>query len=183
MADGVTGAPIDPYKLDGYLLNTATTNALTAVDLQQTAYLNLKRSFAQVVPLTVKTGVDVARQMRDVRNPNPTLTFVGQDGLPNTADNNAVQVMDLSYSGRVAPYGFPGVQWTSNQNLWDLYQSNPAYFSENQANSYTQEVSLSKHAEEIIYAAYVRGDASFFKGRLKLVGGIRAEQTNVKAEG
>ncbi len=183
VADGTTGAPIDPYRLDGYLFNTATTNAFMAIDLQQTAFANLRRSFFGVVPLTLKAGLDARRQMRDVRNTNPTLTFVGRDGLANTADDAANAAIDRSYSGRVAPYGFPGIEWTSNQNLWDIYQAHPEYFTENKATSYTQEVSLSKHASELISSAFLRADAKLLEGRLKLVGGARAEQTNVKFEG
>jgi TonB-dependent receptor len=183
VTDGATGTPVDPYKLDGYLLNTAATNAFETIDLQQTVFANLRRSFFGVVLLTLKSGLDVHHQMRDTRNTNPTLTFVGRDGVANTADDSALPVRDASYSGRTAPYGFPGVEWTSNQNLWDLYQANPGYFTENKAASYTQEVALSKHADEYVYAAYFRADAKFFNGRLKLVGGVRAEQTNVKTEG
>ncbi len=183
VADGVTGATIDPYKLDGYRLSTASTNAFETIDLQQTAFAHLRRSFYGTVPLTLKGGLDVRHQVRDTRNSNPTLTFVGRDGAANTADDNAGPVLDRSYTERTAPYGFPSIEWTSNQNLWDLYESSPGFFTENQAASYTQEVALSKRAEESIYAAYFRGDAKFLNGRLKLVGGVRAEQTNVKTEG
>ena len=44
-------------------------------------------------------------------------------------------------------------------------------------------MSLAKHADHGISSAYVRGDAQFFDRRLKLVGGLRAEQTNVQGEG
>jgi iron complex outermembrane receptor protein len=183
VTDGATGAPIDPYKLDGYLLNTATTNAFLTTDLQQTAYANLRRSFAGSVPLTLKAGADVRRQRRDTRNSNPTLTYVGRDGIANSADDNAIAVIDRSYSQRVAPYGFPRIEWTSSQNLWDIYQANPGYFTENKATSYTQEVSLSRYAEEAVCSAYLRGDAKFLAGRLRLVGGARVEQTDVRTEG
>ena len=56
VADGVTGAPVDPYQLDGYRLTAAGTNAFEAIDLQRTAYANLKRSFFGSVPLTLKAG-------------------------------------------------------------------------------------------------------------------------------
>ena len=177
------GAPVDPYKLDGYLLNTASTNAFLTMDRQQTAYANLRRSFFGAVPLTLKSGLDVRRQVRDTRNTNPTLTFVGQDRIPNNADDRAVAVLDRSYTARTAPYGFPSIEWTSNQALWDIYIANPGYFTENRAASYTQEVALSRHAEETVSAAFVRGDLKLLRGRLKLVGGVRAEQTNVNTEG
>ncbi|MEO6245276.1 MAG: TonB-dependent receptor, partial [Opitutaceae bacterium] len=41
----------------------------------------------------------------------------------------------------------------------------------------------SKFAEEIISSAYLRGDVAFFERRLKFVGGLRLEQTNIKAQG
>lgn len=177
------GATIDPYKLDGYLLNTARTNAFQTMDRQQTAYANLRRSFFGAVPLTLKSGLDVRRQLRDTRNTNPTLTFVGQDGIANTADDRALAILDRSYTARTAPYGFPSIEWTSNQALWDLYISNPGYFTENRATSYTQEVALSRHAEETVSAAFIRVDLKLLNGRMKLVGGLRAEQTNVNTEG
>lgn len=183
VTDGTTGAPVDPFNLDGYGLTTAATNAFHTRDRQRNAYANLRRSFFGRVPLTLKGGLDVREQMRDNRTTNPTLTFVGRDGLPNTADDNARQVKDVPYSERIAPYGFPVVEWTSNFRLWDLYESNPGYFTANPAAAYTQAVAQSKHAEEVIYAAYLRGDTKFLNGRLKLVGGIRAEQTNVQVEG
>ena len=184
VADGVTGAPVDPYQLEGYRLTSAATNAFLATDLQRTAYANLKRSFFGSVPLTLKSGFEVRQQVRDYRNSTPTtLTFVGRDGLPSTSDDSAVAVMDKSFTGQSTPYGFPSIQWTSNQNLWDLYKSNPGYFTENKATTYTAEVSQSRYAVESIYSTYLRGDARLLDGRLKLVGGLRAEQTNVKADG
>jgi TonB-dependent receptor len=183
VTDGTTGAAIDPYRLDGYQLNTASTNAFETIDLHRTAYANLRRSFYGKVPLTLKGGLDARQQIRDNRNTNPTLTFVGRDGAANSADDGALQVIDAPYSERIGPYGFPRVQWTSNFRLWDLYESNPEYFTENRATSYTQEVAQSRHAEEVISAAYVRADTKLLNGRLKLVGGVRAEQTNVDVEG
>ncbi|MGH7944189.1 MAG: TonB-dependent receptor domain-containing protein, partial [Opitutaceae bacterium] len=41
----------------------------------------------------------------------------------------------------------------------------------------------SKYTQEIISSLYLRGDAAFFNRRLLLVGGLRAEQTNIKAQG
>lgn len=184
VTDGVTGAPVDPYQLDGYRLISTATNAFEATDLQRTAFANLKRSFFGSVPLTLKTGLDVRHQMREQRFGSPTtLTFVGKDVAPNSVDDGARQVIDESYSGQVAPYGFPAVQWTSNHRLWELYQTNPGYFTDNKTAIYTQEVAQSKHADEVIYATFLRADARLFESRLKLVGGVRAEQTTVTAEG
>ena len=184
VADGTTGAAINPYQLEGYTLTTATTNLLDTTDLQRTAYANVKRSFSGSVPLTLKTGVDVRYEVRDYRTPTPTtLTFVGRDGRANTADDSAVAVKDQSYVGQSTPYGFPSIQWFGNENLFNLYKASPDYFAENKTTTYTAEVANSRYAEEYIYSTYIRGDTRFFNGRLKLVGGVRAEQTNTKTQG
>jgi TonB-dependent receptor len=133
--------------------------------------------------VTVKVGLDVRQQIRDNRAHNPTLTFVGPDGRAGTADDNARQILDADYARKTAPFGFPPVEWTSNFRLFDIWEANPGYFTENLATTHTADVNQSNRAEEIISAAYIRGDLKFLDGKLKLVGGIRAEQTNVKAEG
>ncbi len=183
VTDGATGARIDPYSISNYSLNTATGNALNAADLQRSAYANVKRDFFGRVPLTLKAGLDVRQVQRDTRTDNQTLTFVGADGRAGTADDAAAVVLDESFSQRIAPYGFPRIDWVSNQRLWDLWQAKPGYFSANEATHYTQSVAASKHADEVISSAYLRGDTQWFNGRLKLVGGLRAEQTNVRGEG
>ncbi|MFM8335031.1 MAG: TonB-dependent receptor domain-containing protein, partial [Opitutaceae bacterium] len=183
VTDATTGAPIDPYRIDSYTLNTANGSALEATDLQRSAYASLRRDLPGPLPITLKGGVDVRQVIRDTRTPTSTFTFVGADGRAGTADDGAAAVHDASFSQRVAPYGFPRIDWVSNQRLWDLWQGQPRYFSLNEVTQYTQTVAASKHAEEVIASAYLRGDLSLLSGRLKLVGGVRAEQTNVKGEG
>jgi TonB-dependent receptor len=88
------------------------------------------------------------------------------------------------YNARYAPaYGFPATEMISNRQLWEHYQANPGEFRSDPNNVYRSGVTASKHAEEVISAAYLRGDLSLLDRRLKLVGGVRAEQTNVKGEG
>jgi TonB-dependent receptor len=183
VTDGTTGAVMDPFDIDNYTLNTATTNAFETTDKHRTAYANLRRSFYGRVPLMLKGGVDVRQQIRDNRNTNPTLTFVGRDGQPNTADDAARQILDTDYAQKAAPFGFPAIEWTSNFRLFDIWENNPEYFTENAAASYIQEVAQSRNAQEIISSAYLRADTKFLEGRLKVVAGLRAEQTNVEVQG
>jgi TonB-dependent receptor len=187
VTDAATGAKVDPYAISSYTLNTSNGSALKAADLQRSAYANLRREFSGRWPLVLKAGVDVKQVVRDTRTDSPSdngpFTFVGADGRAGTADDAAAVVRDDSFSQRIPPYGFPKIDWVSNGRLWDLWKAQPQYFSLNSVTRYTQAVAASKHAEEVISAAYVRGDLQFFEGRLKLVGGVRAEQTNVRGEG
>ena len=71
---------------------------------------------------------------------------------------------------------------SSNEEVLEaLSRRIQAYFVLDENTLYRSEVNNSKLAEETISSAYLRGDVQFFERRLKLVGGLRAEQTNVKA--
>ena len=67
--------------------------------------------------------------------------------------------------------------------LWEHYSRHPEQFTRDLNADYRNAVARSKFAAEVVSAAYVRGDAALVGGRLRLVGGLRAEQTNVEAFG
>jgi TonB-dependent receptor len=132
----------------------------------------------------------VKQSVRDIRKYSPSWNYVGDDNrqvsTPVGADasHNASLVLDDTFSDRYPPYGFPKIQWMEQEKLWDLYKAHPEYFALNSANSaYRSLIDQSKYAEEIISSAYLRGDIAFFARRLRFVGGLRVEQTNVKASG
>ncbi len=191
--DGVSGLPVDPYRLDSYNINTANSDARETSDMQRSAFANLRRDFmVGQTPISFKAGIDVRHSMRDIRGENPTYTHVGSDGRntanPNVADgdnDNAgrAPILDEIFSQRAGVYGFPAVQYPSNFKLWEYATKNPNYFTINEDTRFARRVELSKHAEEVISSAYVRGDVQLMESRLKFVGGVRLEQTNVKGEG
>ena len=174
--DGTTGAVIDPYSLSSYTLNSVGSNQQAAYELRRSAYGNARHDFLGSLPLTLKGGLDVRQAARDSRNNGPTWNFAGPD-------RNAAQFLDTGTSQHDLPYAFPRIQWTNNVAIWDYYKANPSYFTSDPNTSYRSLISTSKYARETIGAGYVRGDLALFQGRLKLVGGLRAEQTNIDAEG
>ncbi|MDO8544235.1 MAG: carboxypeptidase-like regulatory domain-containing protein [Opitutaceae bacterium] len=185
------GNAVDPYKLSNYTLASSNGNMRHTEDVQRSAYGSLRRDFdVHGVPVTLKSGVDVRNSIRDLRGGTPTFTYRGADGRATTtpldplgSDDNAAIVLDEVAAQRTGGFGFPPIQWVSNEEYWGLYQAHPDYFVLNQNNEYRSGVSNSKRAEEIISSAFLRGDVAFFERRLRLVGGLRAEQTNLKAEG
>ena len=188
VTDGTTGASVDPYNLGTYAVTTTAGNTVKNADLQRTAYAHARRDFDWRVPVEIKTGLDVRQSARDLRGYNQPFTFVGGDNRASTTptvggDDGAAPFFDEVFSQRYAPFGFPQIQWMSNEKVWDRYQTNPTHFVANDNNAYRSLISGSKHIEEIVSSAYLRGDVSFFARRLKLVGGLRAEPTNVKGEG
>jgi len=176
VTDGATGAPVDPYAINSYALNTATGNPSDSFALQRNLFANARRDFAWRVPFTLKAGLDLRQTVKDIRADNSTYTFTG-------ADARASRVFDESISQRPGPFGFPRIGWVNNRELFDLFRTSPATFSLNEAGRYQQAVATSKFADETIASAFLRADLVLFEGRLRLVGGLRGEQTNARGEG
>jgi len=170
------GVPVDPYSIDTYSLNTANGNTVDQLSLQRNFFANARRDFRWVVPLTIKGGIDVRETVKDIRQDMAAFTFNGTDA-------RASRVLDEGMSQRPGPFGFPSIDWINNQDLFALYQANPGNFTLNEVARYNTQISSSKHADETISAAFLRGDTQFLDGRLKLVAGIRGEQTNASGEG
>ncbi len=182
------GRPVDPYNLANFSLVSADDNPRDTADLKRSVYANLRRDFeVRDVPVSLKGGLDLRSSQRDLRGFTKTYTFVGADGRASTTpvgnDDSAAVVLDESFSQRPGSFGFPSIQQLSNQEYWRLYQEHPEYFTINESTFYRTGVTQSKRAEEVISSAYLRGDLAFFHRRLQFVGGLRAEQTNIRAEG
>ena len=188
VTDGATGAPVNPYDINTYALSTAGASPQTSRNVYRTAFANLRRDFDWRWPLTLKAGVDVRQSRTDNRTSTTSVNFVGADGRASTtpvgtSDDGAGAVYDPYFFQRAGLYGIPRVQWVSNEAVLDLFHAKPGYFTTDDNARYRSEVNSSKLSEETISSTYLRADAQFFNRRLKLVGGLRAEQTNVEARG
>ncbi|MEN9635806.1 MAG: hypothetical protein RL077_4210 [Verrucomicrobiota bacterium] len=186
-----TGQAVDPYEISNYVLTSGNSSSTEAFDLKRNAYVNARRDFSvKGIPFSLRAGLDARHAMRDIRGVNTTFNFVGRDkiatgsptDLPGSDDGARVAFDDATFP-RGTPYGFKPFQWVSNEKFWELYQVHPEYFTTVASTNYTNALNLSKHVEEVISSAYLRGDLAFFDNRLKLAGGLRGEQTNVRGEG
>ncbi|MFM8532160.1 MAG: TonB-dependent receptor domain-containing protein, partial [Acidimicrobiia bacterium] len=189
VTDGTTGAVVNPYDIRTYALTAPQSQHTYSSDMQRSANANLARGFRwHGNPGTVKGGVEVANSVRDIRSNPLVMAYVGADGVASTtlsatSDDLAAPFYDAAIANRPAPFGFPAAPVVSHQLLWQHYLANPREFTLNENTTYVNAVTGSRRAEEWISSAYVRTDLALFKQRLRLVGGVRAEQTNVKAEG
>ena len=182
------GLPVDPYSLDTYALTATSGNERSTDDAKHTLYANARRAFRGPLPLTLKGGLDFRQAARDQRLFVPNFTYVGRDGVasatptPNS-DDRPRPFLDPSFSSRIAPYGFPRIEGVSSELLYRHYVDNPTYFTTNANTNYRNLVTNSKWAEELVSAAYLRADLGLLQNRLRLTGGVRAEQTNIAAQG
>ena len=188
VTDPATGAVLNPYLLENYAVTAAASGQPENNDTQRTAFANLRRDFTWRVPVTLKSGIDLRQAVRDLRtDKNITYNFVGKDGRASTtpvgSDDGAAPFWAPELSEHAHTYGFPKIQWVGVSSLLNHYVANPAAFTTDENSRYRAAMNGSKHAEELVSAAFLRGDVAFFERRLKLVGGLRAEQTNIDAAG
>lgn len=185
--DNATGAVVDPYSINEYTVTAATGAKRVTIDEQRTLFASVRRGFHGAVPFQLKAGVDLRQSLRDIDTDAPAYTWVGADGRPTTiprnGDDSAAPFLDPLFSQRVMPFGFSQFQTLSNNALYRHYLANPRHLTLNANTSYRNNVTDSKRIEELISAGYVRGDLPLFNSRVKLVGGLRAEQTNIDALG
>ncbi len=186
-ATDAAGAAIDPYSLSTYSIVSANSQPSRNVSRQRTAYGNLRRDFLTTIPFTLKGGFDLRESTRDLRGGTIVYNYVGADGRGSTTpignDDGPASFLDPIYSERVLPFGFPQLEAPSNRKIYEHYVANPDHFVMNENTTYRARATNSKYSQELISALYLRGDVSLLDHRLKLVGGVRAEQTNVKAFG
>jgi TonB-dependent receptor len=187
VTDGATGAAINPYDVSTYAYNSSANGQQTAGNTLVTAFANAERQFSGRWPFSLKAGWDVRSNRYDNRSKNLNLTYVGADGRASTTpvgnDDSAARFYDPNFYSRTDRFGLPQAQWVDNEAVYELYQSNPGYFTNNANTNYRNAVNASKFSREIISSVFVRGDLQLLERRLKLTGGVRAEQTNVNAQG
>jgi TonB-dependent receptor len=188
------GRVVDPSRLANYSVVSATSTRKLTQDIARQAYFNVRRTFdVQGVPVTVKLGADVRGRTRDARGVGTeTYTWVGDDGVASTTptrqnglanDDSALPFLDESFSERVPTWGLPKQQHVDNAKLWTDYKTNPRHWTRNANTDYINATNASMVAHETISSLFWRNDVALFHNRLKVVAGVRAEQTNIDAEG
>jgi TonB-dependent receptor len=178
VVDNATRLPIDPYRLDSYALQTITSNPRRGTDVNITATANARRDFLWRVPVSLRAGLDFRQSRRDIGAQSHSYTYQGTNTV-----GSAAPFLDPVTSQRSGPYGFPQIQFPDYKATLDYFKTHPAEFTLDENASYRSYVTASKLAVERVGAAYLRGDLALFDRRLVLVGGLRAEQTNIRAQG
>ncbi len=180
-----TGREVDPYNLSNYRLETVSGQNFNSAAIVRTLNGHAKRELNLVLPVTVKAGADLRSEHRDIRRPTFGSSFIGADGVARTADDNAAQWLDPSYSQRDLKFG-PRMQWFDLDQIGGTYRSNPAYFTATEAEAvtaYRSRVTGSQAITETILAPYLRLDTSLLGGRLQVTGGVRYEWTEDDGNG
>jgi len=174
------GVPADGTTINNATIGSARSNQANVLAVVGNFNVNARRDFDLGIPLTLKTGLDLRREDRDMRNPQLSRNFVGPDKIANTADD-VVGRYDLEatgYSGQHMAWGLEPRRWQSTAKLWALYQQHPDYFVLNETSAISTSANNSRKITEAVSAGYLRADARVWQNRLWLVGGARYERTD-----
>jgi TonB-dependent receptor len=184
VARDAAGAEIDPYNLNNFRLTTLSDDPIDGVAQMKGAYADLKRDFdLGSMPLTVKLGTRVYEESKDNRRATRSWTFVGADGIANTADDNARPYMDTNYSGEDPYWGSRPIQWIDAYKLAETLKTNPNYFLENAVTSEQFRINNSEKITETITAYYLQLEGKLLNNKLSFVTGVRYEKTEDAGEG
>jgi iron complex outermembrane receptor protein len=184
VARDAAGIAIDPYNLNNYRLTTLTDDPIDGVAEMKGGHVDVKRDLdLGSFPLTVKVGARAYEESKDNRRATRSWTFVGADGVANTADDNAGAYKDTNYSGEDPYWGSRPIEWINSYALAEEFAARPNYFQENAVVSEQFRINNSEKITEIVTAGYLQLEGKFLDNRLKVVGGVRYEKTKDKGEG
>ena len=180
-----SGLPWD--DLDSYgTADLQTNNIVTGRTKQKTQQFNEQINLRYVLPwrlpTTIKTGLYHQLMVRDVERKNQyTATWVGPTGNQLTSPM-PVSIADFrigpAFGGNI--YSLPVPDKT---RLFEMLTSNPAYFSQTEANRATDLDAFFtqlQDVEEDIKSGYVMAQTSF--GKFQFLAGLRYERTETKAK-
>ncbi len=183
-AKDASGNVLDPYNLNNYRLTTASNDPIDGKATMKSGHVNAERHFdSWTIPVNVKFGGEVREEGRDNRRYSESYTYVGADGVANTADDNAGAFLDQVYKGSDSGFGSKSIQWINPYQLAEVYRSNPGYFTTNAVTNETNRINNSEKMSERVTAYYAQIDGRLLRGKLRFVGGVRYEKTNDKGQG
>ncbi len=178
VTDNATGAPLDPYQIANYSLISVAETPRLGKDINFSAFLNGRRDFSWKFPITLRSGLDFRQSTRDSNQGAITYNYRGSN-----VPGSAAAFLDPSSPRRERSYGFPRIEFPDYKTTLDYFRANPNEFTIDDNTTYRNIVTNSKWSREAVSSVYLRGDVAFLNRRLQVVGGVRAEQTNIWAHG
>jgi TonB-dependent receptor len=188
-AFNAAGAALDPYDLSNYRLNTLRDDPVDGLALSKEGKGEIGRKLDLSFPLKVSAGFDIREETRDNRRYQNDYTFIGPDGIANSADDNAAAYLDVRYLNVDPFWGSKPIQWTNAYQLSRALDSNPNWFRLGTGSNQTgvqAELFRRQNSERIterVNAGFFQVDGQLLDNKLGIVAGFRYEETKDKGEG
>lgn len=181
-----SGAAVNLYDISNYVATTATDTPVENRGGMRAANLSLLRRLPFLpFPASLQVGGAFREQTLDARRGNLTWNYLGPDGNAATADPAAPFLMRV-YVNQDSHYGFRNVPWISPSRAWSAFQENPRLFAQTPAQVVAAEnfrITNSEYIAETVDAYFLQADVRLFSNRLRLLTGVRREETTDKGEG
>ena len=179
------GNLVDWGRAASHTLRAATSRPRLVIGDVQSAYAKAKYDFDTRVPFSLELGTQYKREKRDRRRMDVnTWTFLGADGIPNSADDSAgVIAADVYLPEREQEYNYPPIDHLNLTKYYDLYKAHPEYFRFEEAITYRRSAEQVNALTETMNALYFMGEARLFANRVNVTGGLRYERTEGRGVG
>jgi len=142
--------------------------------------LNVTRNFATAHPLSLKTGFRYRGQKTDVDFNRATSTYVGADRVISADDNlNQFKLQDYVHHGFSGRYTF--AVWPDVRRAYSSFLGSRDLWLDDNVVTARDGFANDGRAREDIYGAYLMSTLDV--GRLRILPGVRMEQTDVTATG
>lgn len=183
------GAEVNPRVLANYRIGTLRHDPIDGFAIVKQARGDLGKNLDLNFPLHVQIGFDVRAEERDNRRHQNDYTFLGADGVANTADDSAGPYLDTVYKNIDPHWGYLPIEWVDPYMLAALHSSNPAYFRLGTGTAVTGvqaetfRIDNSVNIEEKVSAGYIQFTGQLFDNKLHFVTGVRYEKTENEGAG
>ncbi len=137
-------------------------------------------------PFSLEAGAAERRQENDTRLGNSVWTYNGPDGNAATADPASPFLANFPPGVRDHGFGVFNIPWASPAKAHAAWQRQPGLFTQTLAQQVAAEtfrLSRSEKVSETVTAGYLQSEARVFRGRTRILAGVRFERTAVKGEG
>ncbi|HEY0968367.1 MAG TPA: TonB-dependent receptor [Opitutaceae bacterium] len=165
-----------------YQLTTANSTPRRTDDRFKSGFADIRRTIDIFdFPAAVQVGALQRNHTRDIRRRNENWTYNGISG-----DRSPVPYLSQVYTDEDNYYGFKGFPLISPILAWEAFQANPALFTKTAAQLVSEESFRrvnSEYFDETVNAYYVQAEASLFNYRLKVLTGVRYEETTTEGQG
>jgi TonB-dependent receptor len=178
--------PVDWQNAANWRLGAASSRPGRSKEIVTAYKVYTRYTFDFRNPIAAQFGYDFTERFRDRDYIFNAWTFVGADGIPNSADDRGDQIAFVNAGPRPDPlYHYITPQRVSMSRYYKLYQDHPNWFVYDPERS--ARLGLTNNSAyqmtERTYAPYVELDGRFFGNRLRVTGGVRRELVNGSGQG
>ncbi len=185
------GTVVDPFDLRSYNLfvNGSIQTRDSEADSKSARLDATRKFFPDTFKFSAKAGLSVKEEYAAYRMGQFFPAYVGPDGRAASGDESItrspIDLTNYTMQRFSFPRGMRTPTFPSTRRAYELFQQYPQYFDRNVNRRADLALDLTTPFDvtERIDAAYLMGDLSLLKNRLRLVAGVRFERTTDDGRG